>query len=872
MAFRTIQILAVRTTLTLPFPPPHTNCVSDEIEKGYPYEPTVDSPGVSQRTRVDELKSGLIMKPPTPSKVGIPPPATSSSVGFVRSQAPPPETQPAVWEVASTQSTERTRSFGASQGSKTAETILGVLDSPAQGKIGYQETMKSVKKHTERDLGMFKFETTEAEKKRDFGASERSMGATAAVRSGFGGSGGFSFGTGKPGHSTTSTTSTFSFGAKPVETTSKPEPTATKSLFGTSSMKPFSFNQSSSFPAKQAPTPSQPSSSLMSSKPSTLGQGSSFPTTTSTPSKSFGTSFTSTSTFSFTARKQETKRASPPKPVEPPAPVIVQPPSNRFAALSAPAEKEVINLDSDEEEEMVQDKSEQDEEMAEEEEEEAEDESMDDEAEEEEEDVEVEEEAMDDDVKDTDYVVLDEDEEAEEEEPQVEEVAKEAKELVESTPEKTVPTFKFLASGGPLFGAAQAGAPTRFSLGFSAPAGNTPFKFGVSQPSKAEEQKTEEVKPTVSEEPKETPKESTTAKLAEPSSPAPAPHSPRRLRSASPAKHTHQDQPASPTKRKRGTSPQKPTESEETLASAPAESAPVEIGEPLKPFVFGVKTTSTPTSAAAETAEQPIPKPFSFGSTATTTTPKDSREQPKTFTFGSTTTITKDSTTTEPPKPFSFSAPVKKDFTWTPDKPIKFDTPPSSTIAKPAANPFGSSSMPFQIGGISTPAPPAAPPKFGSFGGSPSAFGAFGGSNVSFTSPNLGFSFGQPKAESKQNEKEEKVEAEEGEEETPIVSEEVGNAGEEDEENIFSERAKLILRLSPAEKAKEVEKRVAAGGKAEDVKNDRDYGVGVVRVNVNKESKKCRILFRLEGSGRVVLVFLLISLHANSRILIYCLA
>jgi hypothetical protein len=239
--------------------------------------------------------------------------------------------------------------------------------------------------------------------------------------------------------------------------------------------------------------------------------------------------------------------------------------------------------------------------------------------------------------------------------------------------------------------------------------------------------------------------------------------------------------------------------------------------------------------------------------TATTETP----EQPKTSAFGSNTS--KESQ--QAPKPFTFNAPVKKDFTWTPDKPIKFDTPPS-TISKPAPPSF-LSSQPFQFGGISTPAPPAAPSKFGSFAGSPSAFGGFGGANGSFTSPSLGFSFGQVKQETKEAKEEDKEETKPeekgGEDDVPSISEEVGTAGEEGEENIFSERAKLILRLSAADKAKEAEKRVAAGGKAEDVKGDRDYGVGVVRVNVNKETKKCRILFRLEGSGRVILVYTLSS-------------
>ena len=78
-----------------------------------------------------------------------------------------------------------------------------------------------------------------------------------------------------------------------------------------------------------------------------------------------------------------------------------------------------------------------------------------------------------------------------------------------------------------------------------------------------------------------------------------------------------------------------------------------------------------------------------------------------------------------------------------------------------------------------------------------------------------------------------------------MVSEEVGHEGEEDEETVFSERAKLIQRLPVAEQTTD---------EKGETKRDRDFGVGVVRVNVHNESKKGRILFRLEGSGRVILV------------------
>ena len=86
----------------------------EEIEKGYPYNPNIDSPAPASAisasktsTRVEDLKSGIIMKPPTPSRRS----QEESTTSFTRSQAPPPETQQLPWDGGSTQSTERTRSF-----------------------------------------------------------------------------------------------------------------------------------------------------------------------------------------------------------------------------------------------------------------------------------------------------------------------------------------------------------------------------------------------------------------------------------------------------------------------------------------------------------------------------------------------------------------------------------------------------------------------------------------------------------------------------------------------------------------------------------------------------------------------------------------
>jgi hypothetical protein len=280
------------------------------------------------------------------------------------------------------------------------------------------------------------------------------------------------------------------------------------------------------------------------------------------------------------------------------------------------------------------------------------------------------------------------------------------------------------------------------------------------------------------------------------------------------------------------------------------ETTSTETKETGKPFKFGFSGSSSATDFS---------KVFSLGAP-----PSDSADgkDSKSFTFGSNTSLPPVESK-EPPKSFTFGqASAKQDYTWTPDKPIKFDTPPST---KSSTFTFGqsSSAQPFKFGGLSTPIPPV--PKFGAFGGTPpSAFGAFGGKNVSFSPPNLGFSFGGTKPELKPEQKPEeasvieKTEDADGggdaEDEVPVVSSEVDASGEEDEDTIFSERAKLIQRLSNAEYQADIDKRVNAGGKPEDVKQDRDYGVGVVRVNIHKQTGKGRILFRLEGSGRVVLV------------------
>jgi hypothetical protein len=814
----------------------------EEIEKGYPYNPSIDSPAPASAitaskssTRVEDLKSGIAMKPPTPSRR----PQEESTVSFTRSQAPPPETQQLPWDGGSTQSTERTKSFGQSEniprgsgGSKTAETILGVLDSPDNDSGNmrdvYMSSMDAVKERDTKSPSMFSFGTGTSAGKSSAMDFSGKLDPTAVKA--------------QPNPAPSSSDASFAkFGATAtlVPSTSKPESSATtaKPVFGSTTSQPFAFG----------------SSGFAASKPSAIG---SFPAPST--SKPFGqTSSTSTSTsFSLSTTKPEYK-PSPPKPSQP------QPPSNRFAAFAALSpEKEVITIDSDDDE-MVDEQDDQEiveeEEMIDEEEEEEEDEVMDEEV---------------DDVKDEDYITID-DEDEEEEEPVEEEVAKEVEELVKSSPERTEPKaspFSFGTSNQtPAFSTFKPDIPSSSrSFGFGASiikstsltmddevpkiqSSNLPPEAQPKEPETSEENSSSSSnapKPTPPESAAESkpvfrfglpttpstfrppstsvlsssalkkefkfglpPVERKTPKESEPTT-AP-PKSPRQLRSASPAKQTTEEgevKPTSPKKRQRSASPKKQPSPDKALQSA--ESAPLE-----------------------DTIEVQNPAPPS------------STEQTKTFSFGGTTLeSTKDSTISEAPKSFSFA--------WTPDKPIKFDTPPPT---KPSSTfSFGQSPTaplpPFSFGGLSTPVP-ATPPKFGSFG-STSGFNAFGGSTVSFTSPNLGFSFGQ--AVTKPNEEKTEPESQDtaaDEDEPPMNPpvEEIGTAGEEDEETIFSERAKLIQRLSAAERAKEIEKN---GGNADEVKVDRDYGIGVVRVNIHKETSKGRILFRLEGSGRVILVSL----------------
>ena len=820
------------------------------------------------------------MKPPTPQK-------ESTNTLFIRSQAPPPETQvlPSStqpkfpWETSppklrpeesqakgpawegSTQSTERTReSQQPPLASKTASTILGVLDSSSSLPKGSEPTK-------------FSFE-------RPAGGAEKPVAPI------FGGdmSKPFSFGEGSklPASAAASTTATdravpIFAGAFSSQRTADKE---RSSFFGAAASKPASttpFSFASSTTSKTVPE------APLVKKPFGAGISFSTPATTSFPTKpSFG------------------KPSSPAKPVEKsPSPPK---PTNRFQALTySSLEKDVITIDSDEEmpaeeepeEEMQDELEEPEEEMGDEVEEPEEEmgpemeepeEEMADEEEEPEEEMEDEEGGEEgDDVRDTDYIVLEDEEEVEEveEEPLAEEVAKEVPSLIGTDTEPAVkppassaltvpeqekepdlpkpppisenPFAKYLVPQQTL----QTEPPPeekksvfRFGLptGPSTfkPAETTPvpaeakggFKFGL-QPSLTEEKKDEE-----GEELSRSPRlkngvVSTTTEEGGPGSPR------KRGRSASPKKEDK-------TKKVEGPTEEKPGEKTTAEAAKPFSFLPAMA----KPFTFGAGTHEYLTgdqnkSLGFGTASGEQSKSFAFG-TSTTSTP---------FTFGTTSSLgqTPFSTFSAPPKQSDDSKPYestasksfkfdvsKKDFTWTPDKPIKFDTPPQS---KPPS--FSQSTFrPFSFGGLSTPVPAA--PKFPStttFSSAEQKFGAFTDASTETLSPNLGFSFGQPSSAPEKDTDENTDQMDDGGEDAPpVVEGEVGREGEEDEETIFSERAKLIQRLSAAEAEAEAKK---TGG---EVKRDRDYGVGVVRVNVHKETKKGRILFRLEGSGRVILV------------------
>src|SRR5271154_3325269 len=122
MAIFTVRILAVTIPSPTPPPPLYAPCfflcanafgVSEEIEREHRYNPTVDSPSAAaspavraptSTSRVQDLKVGIAMKPPTPSSSSH----HTSESPFIRSQAPPAKSQITLGVASSTQSTERT--------------------------------------------------------------------------------------------------------------------------------------------------------------------------------------------------------------------------------------------------------------------------------------------------------------------------------------------------------------------------------------------------------------------------------------------------------------------------------------------------------------------------------------------------------------------------------------------------------------------------------------------------------------------------------------------------------------------------------------------------------------------------------------------
>jgi len=231
------------------------------------------------------------------------------------------------------------------------------------------------------------------------------------------------------------------------------------------------------------------------------------------------------------------------------------------------------------------------------------------------------------------------------------------------------------------------------------------------------------------------------------------------------------------------------------------------FGETTKPtFSFGKSNTSnsieekksTPSFSFGSTSTKPT---FSFGQTNTS---NDDKPKP-TFSFGQTNTSNDDK-----PKPsFSFG----QTNTSNDDKP------------KPSFN-FGDSNKP--------------------------AF-SFGNTTGPSSSSSFNFSFSGNKSESKEestksnddnnnnkNDDDDKVQEEEVEGNfKPIVklTEQVEKkTGEEDEENLFTKRSKLML-FNPKNKEQPYESK----------------GLGELKILQNKENKKSRILIRSDGANRILL-------------------
>ncbi|KAL2313794.1 Nucleoporin nup61 [Schizosaccharomyces pombe] len=168
-------------------------------------------------------------------------------------------------------------------------------------------------------------------------------------------------------------------------------------------------------------------------------------------------------------------------------------------------------------------------------------------------------------------------------------------------------------------------------------------------------------------------------------------------------------------------------------------------------------------------------------------------------------------------------------FSWTPDKPIKFDTPEKKFTF---TNPLSSKKLPAS----SDVKPPSAAAVGFSFGTTTNPF-SFAAPKSSFPTSSTPASVGAEKSEETSNgNKSEQEEKENGNDETRSNDSLVSGKGkgEENEDSVFETRAK-IYRFDATSKSYS------------------DIGIGPLKINVDRDTGSARILARVEGSGKLLL-------------------
>ncbi|ORY84319.1 hypothetical protein BCR37DRAFT_378329 [Protomyces lactucae-debilis] len=283
------------------------------------------------------------------------------------------------------------------------------------------------------------------------------------------------------------------------------------------------------------------------------------------------------------------------------------------------------------------------------------------------------------------------------------------------------------------------------------------------------------------------------------------------------------------------------------------------------------KQSATPAfsfGASNGSSEAPKPAPaFSFKPAESTTQKSESTEVPKASAFKF-----QPAASTETPKKTSEGG---ADFTWTPDKGVKFGGAEDTAIAATSSSSFkfsnplpspsqmttgnddsSKSATSFNFSkpttgfsfGQASEAPPASTktPTF-NFASSGSSSSLFGKTPAPSSNATPSFSFGlkaaeAPKPEAKaaateegDAEAEEDADAEEAPEEprTDITQ----GAGEEDEEALWQEDGKIFRFVVPAD----------APGEGRFV----DLGKCNIKLNKNKTTGKCRLIARAEGAGAI---------------------